>query len=450
VEFKPISSVSGLDSAMTESRPYSRSWTVAGLLLAASDALQSRLGAVAVRGELSGFTRAASGHCYFTLKDGEGQAAVLRCAMFRRAAALLDFRPTDGQQVELRGRISVYEARGELQLVVESMERLGTGSLYELFMRTKARLEAAGLFDPARKRPISPYPSRIGVVTSLAAAALHDVLTAISRRAPHVRVVVYPAPVQGPEAPGQLAEAIRQAGLRAEVDTLIVCRGGGSLEDLWTFNDEQVVRAVATCAVPVVCGVGHETDTCLAELAADLRAPTPTAAAELATPRRRDELQRLERLWQLLGGITQRKLDGQAQRLDRIALRLSRPARLVDRERARLAALRQRHGSALRDALRRQRRRPESLQGRLTAAVERRLAGERERNRNIALRLDSADPRSVLARGYAWLADEDGHAVASARGLRVGQHLSAHWADGQADVEVKEVDVTADKSLPKR
>ncbi|HYE71210.1 MAG TPA: exodeoxyribonuclease VII large subunit [Aquabacterium sp.] len=420
-----------------------RSWSVAALLLAASDALQSRLGAVAVRGELSGFTRAASGHCYFTLKDGDGQAAVLRCAMFRRAAVLLDFRPVDGQQVELRGRVGVYEARGELQCIVESMQRLGSGSLYELFLRMRARLEAAGLFDTARKRPIDAHPRRLGVVTSLAAAALHDVLTAVARRAPHVHIVVYPAPVQGPEAPGLLADAIRRAGERGEVDTLIVCRGGGSLEDLWAFNDEQVVRAVAASPIPVVCGVGHETDVCLAELAADLRAPTPTAAAELATPRQADELQRLARLQALLGAAVQRRLDAQGQRLDRLALRLGRPARLVDRERARLLALARRTEGAIAEALRVRHWRLEPLQARLRAAAARTLAAERERLSHLAVRLDAADPRRVLARGYAWLADADGHTVTSARALQAGQRLSARWADGRADVDVVSVDAEA-------
>ncbi len=260
--------------------------SVAALLLAAGDALRARLGAVTVRGELSGFMRAASGHCYFTLKDSDGAAAVLRCAMFRRAASLLDFDPREGQQVEVRGRITVYEARGELQCVVEAMLPQGAGSLYELFLRHKARLEAAGLFDAARKRPLPRYPRAIGVVSSLAAAALSDVLTALARRAPQVQVFVYPSAVQGAEAPMQLVQAIVLAGVRAEVDTLIVCRGGGSIEDLWAFNDEAVVRAIASCPVPVVCGVGHETDLTLADLAADLRAPTPTAAAELAAPAR--------------------------------------------------------------------------------------------------------------------------------------------------------------------
>lgn len=420
----------------------SRSWSVAALLLAASDALQARLGAVTVRGELSGFTRAASGHCYFTLKDDEGQAAVLRCAMFRRAAVLLDFRPADGQQVELRGRLGVYEARGELQCVVESMQRLGAGSLYELFLRTKARLEAAGLFDSAAKRPIAAHPRCIGVVTSLAAAALHDVLTAIARRAPHVRVVVYPSAVQGAEAPAQLVEAIQRAAAHGLADTLIVCRGGGSLEDLWAFNDEQVVRAVRSCVIPVVCGVGHETDLCLAELAADLRAPTPTAAAELATPMRNEQLQRLARLRSALHDGLQRRLDAHAQRLDRLALRLGRPARLVSAQSARLQSLQLRGRAAFAEALRSQHRRLHELSGRLARAAERRVAMDSERCTHLAVRLDAVDPRRVLTRGYAWLADDAGRAVTSAQALRPGQRLGAVWSDGRAEVDV--VSVTLD------
>ncbi|MGH8798340.1 MAG: exodeoxyribonuclease VII large subunit, partial [Caldimonas sp.] len=261
-------------------------WGVAALLQAVADALAARFGACAVRGEISGFSRSASGHCYFNLKDAERGEGALRCCLFRRAAGLVDFQPADGQRVDLRGRLGVYGPRGELQLVVESMQRAGAGALYEQFLRLRARLEAAGLFDVERKRALAPYPRCIGVVTSLGAAALHDVLTALARRAPQVEVIVYPSLVQGADAPAALRSAIDSAGTRAEVDTLIVCRGGGSLEDLWAFNDEVVVRAIHGAPMPVLCGVGHETDVTLADLAADVRAPTPTAAAELAAPER--------------------------------------------------------------------------------------------------------------------------------------------------------------------
>lgn len=417
----------------------SRAWSVGALLLAVSDALQARLGAVQVRGELSGFMRAASGHCYFSLKDSEGSAALVRCAMFRRAAGLLDFRPADGQQVELRGRISVYEARGELQLVVESMQRLGAGSLYELFLRLKAKLTQDGLFDDARKRPLPTYPRALGIVTSLGAAALHDVVTAIARRAPQVRVVVYPSLVQGAEAPAQLVQAIALANQRAEVDALIVCRGGGSLEDLWAFNDEAVVRAVAASALPVVCGVGHETDVTLAELAADLRAPTPTAAAELATPVQADELARLQALQAALGRAVRRRLDTQAQRLDRLALAMGRPARQLASQAGRLAALRARQQRAWAQALVQRQRRLDDLAQRLTHAARRQQQRCGDQLDQFAIRLAAADPHEVLRRGYAWLADGQGRPVTGVAALQVGDTLRAQWADGQAQVQVRTV-----------
>lgn len=416
-----------------------RAWTVAALLLAVADALASRLGAVTVRGEVSGFTRAASGHCYFTLKDSDGQAALLRCAMFRRAATLLDFRPADGQQVELRGRITVYESRGELQCVVEAMSRLGDGSLYELFLKLRARLQAAGLFDVVRKRPLPAWPQALGVVTSLGAAALHDVLSAIERRAPQVRVVVYPCLVQGAEAPAQIVQAIARANGRDEVDALIVCRGGGSLEDLWAFNDEAVVRAVAESRLPVVCGVGHETDVTLAELAADLRAPTPTAAAELATPLRDDALARLQSIAQALRRAVQRRLDQSAQRLDRLALQVGRPARLLDQQAARLVRLQDRQRAALTQGLLARQRRLDDLARRLGAAQQQQRRRHAEALERLALRLAAADPHQVLSRGYAWLADAAGTPVTRAAGLRVGVELTAQWADGRAAVQVQSV-----------
>lgn len=415
-------------------------WAVSALLLAAGDALQARFGALAIRGELSGFTRAASGHCYFSLKDDEGGSGVLRCAMFRRAASLMDFRPADGQLVELRGRISVYEARGELQCVVESMQRLGAGSLYELFLRLKARLEAAGLFEAARKRPIPTHPRAVGVVTSLGAAALHDVLTAVARRAPQVRVVVYPSAVQGSEAPAQLVQALAAANARNEVETLIVCRGGGSLEDLWAFNDEQVVRAIAASRIPVVCGVGHETDLTLAELAADLRAPTPTAAAELAAPRQDEALARLAQLAQRLRRAAGRRLETQSQRVDLLALQLGRPARLLLQQQGRLDAWERRSHQAAREALQRHGQRLALLSQRLGAAGRWQRQQQRQRLDQAALRLQAADPHRVLARGYAWLTNAEGRPVTSSLALAPGQRLTGQWADGRASLDVVKVE----------
>lgn len=418
-------------------------WSVGALLLAVSDAMQSRLGACTVRGELSGFTRAPSGHCYFTLKDAEGAPAMLRCAMFRRAAALLPFAPRDGQQVELRGRMAVYEARGELQFVAEAMRSAGAGALYEEFLRLKARLGAQGLFDEGRKRPIAAHPRGVGIVTSTAAAALHDVLTCLARRAPHVRVVVYPSPVQGAEAPAALAAAIGAAGRRAEVDTLLVCRGGGSLEDLWAFNDERVVRAIVASPIPVVVGVGHETDVTLADLAADLRAATPTAAAELAAASRDDLLEELRGFAHRLLRGQRRQVDHHAQRVDRVALQLARPGRLVARQGQWLDALEHRAKAALRGGVAQSRRGPQTKAERLARALHRRLEREGSRLATAAHRLQALDPRQVLARGYAWVTDAQSKPLVSVRQLTAGQRVTAVWADGSASAEVVDVRIDA-------
>jgi exodeoxyribonuclease VII large subunit len=414
-------------------------WGVEALVLAVADALAARFAACTVRGEISGWSRAASGHCYFNLKDADGGNAMLRCAMFRRASSLLDFAPADGHKVELRGRLGVYEARGELQLVVESMQRAGAGSLYEEFLRRKARLTAEGLFDAARKRELPAYPVCIGVVTSLGAAALRDVLTTMARRAPHVRVVVYPSLVQGAEAPAALCEAIAAAGRHGVADTLIVCRGGGSLEDLMAFNDERVVRAMAAAPMPVVSGVGHESDLTLADLVADLRAATPTAASELAAPRTQDCLDLLDALAGSLRRRTRQALDAQAQGLDRAALRLARPADSVRRSAQRLDALGHQLAQAARHNVDARQRQILQSGERLTRAATQLRAGHRQRQDTLALRLQALDPHRVLARGYAWLADAHGQAVTSVAGLAVGANLSAVLADGRADVEVRQV-----------
>ncbi len=319
--------------------PGARAWSVAALLVAISDTLAARFGACTVQGELSGFTRAASGHCYFTLKDADGAAASVRCAMFRRAASLQGFTPRDGQQVELRGRVAVYEPRGEMQFVVESMRALGAGSLYEQFLRLKAKLEAEGLFDAAKKRVLPAFAQRVGIVTSLAGAALHDMLTTLARRAPQVQVIVYPSLVQGNDAPPALLSALAAAAQRREVDVLIVARGGGSIEDLWAFNDERVVRALAALPMPVVSGVGHETDVTLCDFAADMRAATPTAAAELVAPERAALLAALAQIARHLQRSITRRLEVQAQRLDRLALQLARPGQAVSRAQQQLQAL---------------------------------------------------------------------------------------------------------------
>lgn len=416
-------------------------WGVAALIHAVSDALAARFAACTIRGEISGFSRAASGHCYLSLKDADGGAALIRCAMFRRAASLLDFAPADGQLVEVRGRLAVYEPRGELQFVVESMQRAGAGALYEQFLKLKSRLEAEGLFDAQRKRLLPRFPRRVGVITSLGAAALHDVLTALARRAPHVEVVVYPSLVQGSEAPAAIVGALQAAGERGEADVLILCRGGGSLEDLWAFNDERVVRAIVACPIPVLCGVGHETDVSLADFAADLRAPTPTAAAELVSPTQEDGLATLAAIASVMTRRMHLVLDTQEQVLDRATLRLMRPADVVRRHVQRLALLRQRLvGSAMLSAPR-QRQHCAEMSARLQRAVAVTRAARQQRLVSLEERLAALDPRRVLARGYAWLTDGQGSPISTASSLQVGQTVHAELADGQATATITTVAV---------
>ncbi len=414
-------------------------WSVAGLVHAVSDTLAARFAACTIRGELSGFSRAASGHCYVSLKDADGGQATLRCAMFRRAASLLDFTPSDGQLVEVRGRVAVYEPRGELQFVIESMQRAGAGALFEQFLKLKARLDAEGLFDAGRKRALPSYPRQVGIVTSLGAAALHDVLTTLARRAPQVGVVVYPSLVQGAEAPAALVDALRVAAHRAEVDVIIVCRGGGSLQDLWAYNDERVVRAIAACPVPVLCGVGHETDVTLADFAADVRAPTPTAAAELVSPTQADGLAFVAAVASVLTRSLHRTLDTQAQRLDRASLRLMRPGEVVRRHARDLQLLRQRLSAHAVQVVPRQRQRRADQATRLQRCVAGSLGQERHRLAMLEGRLAALDPRRVLARGYAWLSDDRGVPITTVSALSAGQQVRAELADGQVQAAVTAV-----------
>lgn len=416
-----------------------RVWGVAGLLEAVGQSLAERFSVVVVGGELTGFTRAASGHCYFGLNDADGLAASLRCAMFRRAAGMLDFTPADGALVELRGRVAVYEPRGELQFVVEAMRRAGAGTLYEQFLKLRARLAAEGLFDEDAKRALPALPRRIGVITSTAGAALHDVLTALARRAPQVEVVVYPSTVQGADAPAALVHALRIANERAEVDLLLLVRGGGSLEDLWAFNDERVVRAVASSGLPIVCGVGHETDVTLCDMAADLRAPTPTAAAELAAPAR-DKL--LAELAGLERGLTMRldhRLQTLGQRLDRLALRLARPSDALARQRRVLELLAQRAAVAPGRRVELQRQRLDHLAQRRERAGRDLLRRQSVRLDGLQARLLALDPQHVLARGYAWLDDGRGGAITSVQALQPGHEVRAVLSDGRADLQILRV-----------
>ncbi len=421
-------------------------------------ALEAQLPLLWVEGEVSNFTRAASGHWYFAIKDAGAQ---VRCVMFRGRNQFVDFTPANGDHVEVRALPSLYEARGEFQLGVEQMRRAGAGRLYEAYLALKAKLETEGLFDPAKKRPLPAFPRRLGIVTSPQAAALHDVLTALARRMPGLAVVVYPTPVQGAGAGTLIAAAIRAAGARAECDVLLVCRGGGSLEDLWAFNDEAVVRAIAGSPIPVVSGIGHETDFTLADFAADLRAPTPTAAAELASPLRADLARALERHAQRLRQHFERRLHAGMQQLDQLARRLVHPAERLHRRRDDLAQYARRLAGSQRLRLAQETARLEALRRRLVSPVHllRRdaiqldaLAMRRRRAMASALaqrQLDLAryakslshlNPDNVLARGYGIVQRPDGRVVRDAATLARGDALDLRFQHGRARVEVASTD----------
>jgi exodeoxyribonuclease VII large subunit len=414
-----------------------RIWSVGALCRAIADALEARFNPVAVRGEISGFSRAASGHCYFSLKDAQGQ---VRCAMFRRAAGLLDFAPRDGELVEVSGRLGVYEPRGDLQLIVESMRRAGQGALFEQFLRLKARLEAEGLFDGARKRDLPLLPRGIGIVTSLGAAALHDVVTCLRRRAPHVPVVLAPASVQGNQAPGELAGALRAMYRLAEqgtVDVILIVRGGGSLEDLWAFNDEQLARTIVASPVPLVSGVGHETDFTIADFCADVRAPTPTAAAELAAQPQETWLAALGLMHERLREAAWRRLDRASQRLDQGAAHLGRPSARTAQQHLRIERQAQRLRFAVTACVRGGHDGWTQAQAALGAALTQRLERGARQCERLALRLQLLDPRLVLQRGYALLTDAaSGHPITSARQVHPQQDVRAALADGEVDLRV--------------
>ena len=407
-------------------------WSVGALLRNIADSLDARFNPVAVMGEISGYSRAASGHCYFSLKDTQGQ---VRCAMFRRAAGLLDFSPRDGQQVELRGRLGVFEPRGELQLIVESMRQAGQGNLFEQFLALKAVLDAEGLFSPDRKRPLPLFPRAVGVVTSLGAAALHDVISALRRRAPHINAVIYPASVQGSQAAGELNAALSTAAARREVDVLLLVRGGGAMEDLWAFNDATLARTIAQSPIPVITGIGHETDFTIADFCADVRAPTPTAAAELCAQPQLDWIKLQEALQARLEDATRRQLEAAWLRLDRAAATVGRPSHVVLSHQTRLAVLAQRLRYGAQVELRDHAQTADALSD-LNERVGRALDQQKRRLDQAQLHLQLLDPHLVLQRGYAWLADMHGQPLTRALALHPGQAVRATLCDGEVDLTV--------------
>ncbi|MEO6352987.1 MAG: exodeoxyribonuclease VII large subunit, partial [Burkholderiaceae bacterium] len=407
---------------------------------------------------------AASGHWYFTLKDS---AAQVRAVMFRGRAQYADFIPKDGDRVELRTLVTLYAARGDYQLNVEAIRRAGVGNLFEAFLRLKEKLGAEGLFDPARKRPLPVFAKTIGIVTSPQAAALRDILTTLQRRVPHVEIILYPTPVQGEGAGAKIADAIRLASNRGDCDVLLVCRGGGSIEDLWSFNDEAVARAIVDCNMPVIAGVGHETDFTIADFAADLRAPTPTAAAELAATPRADWLADVMSRADALLRAMRRQLSERGQTLDWLSHRLQSPTATIARERMQLQALGNRLNLATRSPLNTARfalaqlvsrfnaRRPNATVGRSVLQEQVRRLGtqlaiaaaqRRQMLAALSAQLELLNPQRTLERGYAIVTDAKGQVIRSPKALHPRDTVTLRLARGSAQIGIASVQPTL-KSL---
>ena len=407
-----------------------------------------------VSGEISNLTRAASGHAYFSLKDESAQA---RCVMFRSRSQSIPWRLENGQQVEARALVSLYEPRGDYQLNVETLRRAGLGRLFEAFARRKARLEAEGLFETGRKRPLPRFPQRIGIISSPRAAALHDVLVALKRRAPHLTAILYPTLVQGDRAAEEIAKAIAVAGQRNECDLLLIVRGGGSIEDLWAFNEEIVARAIAASPLPTVSGVGHETDTTIIDYVSDLRAATPTAAAELVTQGWNEAADEIADLGAALVRSMRYRLDRQQQGLDRLALRLIHPATRLAQARGRLALLGSQLDASLAHGLRRHRDRlnraalalgraiPRTekrsghigmLAQRLSAVIRAQQQKRRNALENIEAALTHLNPEATLARGFSIVRDTNGKLITDAASLHAGQTVSLHLPRGTAEASI--------------
>jgi exodeoxyribonuclease VII large subunit len=415
-----------------------------------------------IAGELSNVTRAASGHWYFTLKDASAQ---VRAVMFRGRAQYVDFNPREGDKVEVRATIGLYAARGDFQLNVENMRRAGVGNLYEAFIKLKSRLASEGLFDQERKRELPVFPRTIGIVTSPQAAALRDVLSALRRRAPHIQVVLYPTAVQGEGSAEKIAAAIRNASQRAECDVLLVSRGGGSLEDLWSFNDERVARAIADCAMPVISGVGHETDVTIADFVADVRAPTPTAAAELAATPRDDWFAAVGQHADDLTDALRRQLDDRTQTLDWLAHRLQSPGAAIRHQQLRLSTLQSRLQHATTTPLVAARYRLDKVRQRLmhalpdtrmaqtrlsaqatqlSAAYTSRLGAHHYKLDALRGKLELLAPQRTLERGYAILRDEQGAIIRRTAQLQAPQRLALTVAEGSAHIEISRVEPDKD------
>ena len=430
--------------------------SVGELNRAAKQLIEGGLPLLWVRGEISNFVNAASGHWYFSLKDEQAQ---VRCVMFRHKSQYLDFRPANGMQIEVQALATLYEARGDFQLTLEKMRPAGLGALFEAFERLKSKLDQEGLFDAARKRALPQFPRQIGIVTSPQAAALRDVLRTLANRMPNVPVVLYPTPVQGVEAGQRIAQAIDTANRRAECDVLILCRGGGSIEDLWAFNEEAVARAIAASVIPVVSGVGHETDFTIADFVADLRAATPTAAAQAVVPDRLALRQHLAQQRQHLARAALRQFERRMQQLDYLQRRLVHPAQRLRQQTEQLQGMHRRLRLAQAGAWqqaqwrwqtstqRLHRLRPDVAQRcerlavstrRLNSAMTVYLARQDARLLALHQHVQHLDPQRVLARGYSVVRDAAGRVVSRSTAIAAGDQLQLTFAQGGAQVEVQE------------
>ena len=415
---------------------------------------EDHLAGLWIAGEVSNLTRAASGHYYFSLKDSRAQ---VRCAMFKGAAARLAKPLKEGDHIEVAGKISIYEARGEFQITVNEVRLKGLGQLYEAYERLKAQLQAEGAFAAERKKPLPARAQCIGIVTSLAAAALRDVVTTLKRRAPEIPVIVYPTAVQGAGSEFQIAQAIKTASQRAECDVLIVCRGGGSIEDLWAFNEEPVVRAIEACAIPVVSGVGHETDFTLADFVADVRAPTPTGAAELVSPNRQESLHRLAQAQGRLKTVLEQRYFDASQKLDWLARQIRHPRQKLDEQRTYIHKLAQTLSYSMTQNVRARTARFEHqtqalkhcrpdisvywqdisrFQTTLSHAFRQLLAHRRQSLTTQTALLEAVSPQQILERGFSVVKNTRGQVIRNADVLKQGQKLHITFADGETDVRV--------------
>ena len=391
--------------------------SVGDLNRAIASSLEERFDTVWVSGEISNFKAYDSGHWYFSLKDEEGQ---IRCVMFRGRNGQVGFMPQSGDLVEVAANLGFYVPRGDIQLTVQSMRRAGMGGLYEAFLKLKAKLAKEGLFDPENKRSIPTHPRAIGIVTSPQAAALKDVLSTLARRAPHIPIVIYPTLVQGPDAPAGIISALKTAEKENTVDVILLVRGGGSIEDLWAFNDEKLAYAIAQSPIPIVSGVGHETDVTIADFVADLRAPTPTGAAELAAPRRDQMLQELDAIMQALLQRVNQRVEREAQTLDQFALRLSHALPNPDRMREQISG----------------------WQKRLNQAWSVRVKNWKRDQGHFQSQLEMLNPQRTLERGYAVILSKDNqviHAVRNTNELNTENAFQVRLAEGQVEVEFARV-----------